>query len=92
MSALTSEEFDAELGRVLDSHATVEPVEEDRALVDGDWAEIQFHGEVKDLAQTVREDGVQNASTQAPITGEDVLIEIGGKNTLTAFNDALRGD
>ncbi len=89
--ALTSEEFDAELGRVLDSHATVEPVEEDRALVDGDWAEIQFHGEVKDLAQTVREDGVQNASTQAPITGEDVLIEIGGKNTLTAFNDALRG-
>jgi len=90
-AALTNEEFDAELNRVLDSHATVEPVEEDRALVDGDWAEIQFRGEVKDLAQTVTEDGVQNASTQAPITGEDVLIEIGGKNTLAAFNDALRG-
>src|SRR5580698_8322826 len=89
--ALTSEEFDAELSRVLDSHATVEPVEEDRALVDGDWAEIQFRGEVKDLAQTVTEDGVQNASTQAPITGEDVLIEIGGKNTLPAFNEALLG-
>ena len=27
----------------------------------------------------------------APITGEDVLIEIGGKNTLPAFNEALRG-
>jgi len=93
-AALTDEEFDAELSRVLDSHATVEPVEEDRALVDGDWAEIQFRGEVKDLAQTVTEEGVQNASTsptQAPITGEDVLIEIGGKNTLAAFNDALRG-
>jgi trigger factor len=90
-AALTGEEFDAELNRVLDSHATVEPVEEDRALVDGDWAEIQFRGEVKDLAQTVTEDGVQNASTQAPITGEDVLIEIGGKNTLAAFNEALRG-
>jgi trigger factor len=90
-AALTVEEFDAELSRVLDSHATVEPVEEDRALTDGDWAEIQFRGEVKDLAQTVTEDGVQNTSTQAPITGEDVLIEIGGKNTLAAFNDALRG-
>jgi trigger factor len=90
-AALTDEEYDAELSRVLDSHATVEPVEEDRALVDEDWAEIQFRGEVKDLAQTVTEDGVQNASTQAPITGEDVLIEIGGKNTLAAFNDALRG-
>src|SRR5882757_4129604 len=90
-AALTGDEYAAELNRVLDSHATVEPVEEDRALVDGDWAEIQFRGEVKDLAQTVIEDGVQNSSTQAPITGEDVLIEIGGKNTLAAFNDALRG-
>jgi trigger factor len=88
---LTDDEYAAELNRVLDSHATVESVEEDRALVDGDWAEIQFRGEVKDLAQTVTEDGVQNASAQAPITGEDVLIEIGGKNTLAAFNDALRG-
>jgi trigger factor len=88
---LTNEEFDAELDRVLDSHATVEPVEEDRPLADGDWAEIQFRGEVKDLAQTVTEAGVENASAAEPITGEDVLIEIGGKNTLAAFNDALRG-
>jgi trigger factor len=89
--ALTDDEFKAELDRVLDSHATVEPVEEDRPLVDGDWAEIQFRGEVKDLAQTVTEDGVENASKNEPVTGDDVLIEIGGKNTLAAFNDALRG-
>jgi trigger factor len=88
---LTTEEFDAELARVLDGHATVEPVEEDRPLVDGDWAEIQFRGEMKELAQTVTEDGVTNVSQNPPITGEDVLIEIGGKNTLAAFNDALRG-
>ncbi len=90
-AALTQDEFDAELNRVLEGHATVEPVEEDRALVAGDWAEIQFRGEVKDLAQTVTEEGMQNASTQPPITGEDVLIEIGGKNTLSAFNEALLG-
>jgi len=90
-ATLSTEEFDAELDRVLDSHATVEPVEEDRVLADGDWAEIQFRGEVKDLAQTVTEDGAENATTGQPITGEDVLIEIGGKNTLAAFNDALRG-
>jgi trigger factor len=88
---LTNEEFDAELARVLDSHATVEPVDEDRPLVDGDWTEIQFRGEVRDLAQTVTEDGVTSASQNEPITGEDVLIEVGGKNTLAAFNDALRG-
>src|SRR3984957_12565958 len=44
-AALTEEEFDAELSRVLDSHATVGTVEEDRPLVDGDWAEIQFRRE-----------------------------------------------
>jgi trigger factor len=76
---------------VLESHATVEPVEEDRALVDGDWAEIEFKGQIKDLAQTVTEDGVENATQTQPITGEDVLVEIGGKNTLPAFNEALRG-
>ncbi|GGA57405.1 trigger factor [Edaphobacter acidisoli] len=89
--ALTDDEFASELDRVLDGHATVEPVEEDRALVDGDWAEIQFTGEVRDLAQTVTEDGVENASKTEPITGEDVLVEIGGKNTLPAFNESLRG-
>jgi trigger factor len=89
--ALTEDEYESELARVLDGHSTVEPVEEDRPLVDGDWAEIQFKGEVKDLAQTVTEDGLEGKSTAAPITGDDVLIEIGGKNTLAAFNDALRG-
>jgi trigger factor len=90
--ALTDEEFDAELSHVMDSQATVEPVEEDRALVEGDWAEIQFRGDIKPLAQTVTEEGVASTEpTPEPITGEDVLIEIGGKNTLPAFNEALRG-
>jgi len=90
-TALTAEEFDAELARVLESHALVEPVEEDRELTDGDWAEIEFKGEIRDLAQTVTEDGVQDASPAEPISGDNVLVEIGGKNTLPAFNDALRG-
>jgi trigger factor len=89
--ALSEEEFEAEMSRALENHATVETVEEDRALVDGDWAEIEFKGQIKDLAQTVTEDGVANAAPTEPITGEDVLVEIGGKNTLAAFNDALRG-
>jgi len=89
---LTDEEFENELSRLMDSQATVEPVEDDRALVEGDWAEIQFKGEIKPLAQTVTEEGVTATDpAQAPITGEDVLIEIGGKNTLPAFNEALRG-
>lgn len=88
---LADEEFEAELARVMDAHGTVEPVEEDRELVDGDWAEIEFTGTFQDVAQTVGEDGVENQTESEPISGQDVLIEVGGKNTLAAFNDALRG-
>ena len=89
---LTDDEYEGELSRVLDSHATVETVEEERPLVDGDWAEIEFKGQVKPLARTVTEEGAESAEPQEqPITGEDVLVEIGGKNTLPAFNEALRG-
>ncbi len=91
---LTDDEFQAELARAIESHATVETVEEDRELADGDWAEIQFRGEIQDAAPTVTEDGVENATPTdpaEPITGDDVLVEVGGKTTLPAFNEALRG-
>lgn len=86
---LTDAEYTAELDRVLDSHGTVETIEEDRPLVDGDWAEIEFKGVIQDVAQTIGEDGAQEGSE--PITGEDVLIEVAGANTLPAFTEALRG-
>jgi len=90
-ASLSDDEFQSELANVLDHHATVEPVEEDRAIADGDWAEIAFKGQVQELVQTVAEDGLESKSEGREITGEDVLIEIGGKNTLQAFNEALRG-
>lgn len=90
-TSLSDDEFQAELDNVLEHHATVEPVEEDRPLVENDWAEITFKGQIQDPAQVVTEDGVQPASEGQPITGEDVLIQVGGKNTLPAFTQALSG-
>lgn len=89
--AVSEDEYEAELNAMLDHHATVEPVEEDRPLADGDWAEISFTGQVQDLAQTVTEEGVENKSAQPEVNGDDVLLEINGKNTLPAFTEALRG-
>ncbi len=90
-SALTEAEFEAELENVLDHHATVETIEEDRPLADGDWADISFTGKVQDLAQVVGEEGLEGKTEDQPITGDDVLLEIGGKNTLPAFTEGLRG-
>jgi trigger factor len=76
---ITEEEFQAEIGHLRDSRTTIEPVEEDRALVDGDWAQISYKGVLEDDADA------------APILGEDTLVEIGGKDTVEAFSGALRG-
>ncbi len=76
---ITEEEFQQELNQLRESRATVEPVEEDRPLVDGDWAQITYSGLV------------EGAADAAPVAGEDSLVEIGGKDTVEAFTLALRG-
>jgi trigger factor len=76
---ITEEEYQQELAQLRESRASVEPVEEDRPLVDGDWAQITYKGQI---------DGDTEA---APIAGEDTLVEIGGKDTVEAFTTALRG-
>ena len=76
---ITEEEFQHEMAQLRESRATIEPVEEDRALANGDWAQITYKGQV---------DGDAEA---APIAGEDTLVEIGGKDTVAAFTTALLG-
>jgi trigger factor len=89
-AALTEEEFNAELDRVRDSRATMEPVTEDRPLTIGDWAQISFRGNVKnETAEGAEQPDAQPESH--PVEGQDVVVEVGGKNTLPAFNDALVG-
>jgi trigger factor len=76
---ITPEEFQAELDQLRESRATVEPVEEERPLVDGDWAQITYKGQI------------EGETDAAPVAGEDTLVEIGGKDTVEAFTTALRG-
>ena len=76
---LTDEEFRREMDELRESRATIEPVEEDREMVDGDWAQISYTGVVT---------GEDDAP---PLNGEDALVEIGGKDTVEAFTQVLRG-
>lgn len=76
---VSEEEYQQEIAHLRDSRATIEPVEEDRALVNGDWAEISYSGQVEGDAEA------------EPIAGENTLVEVGGKDTMEAFNTALLG-
>jgi trigger factor len=83
---LTEAEVDAELARIRDSRSTMEPVTEERPLADGDFAQITFTGIVQPAEGEATPDELQQ-----PITGQDVMVQIGGPNTLDSFNAALRG-
>jgi trigger factor len=63
-------------------------VEEDRALADGDWAQISYKGQLEGDGAA---QGDAPAADAQPIAGEDTLVEIGGKDTVEAFTSALRG-
>jgi trigger factor len=76
---VTEDEFKHEMDQLRESRGTVEPVEEDRPLADGDWAQISYSGTVADDPEA------------APIAGEDTLVEVGGKDTVDAFTQVLRG-
>lgn len=76
---ITEDDVKQELEQLRESRATIEPVEEDRPLVDGDWAQITYKGTLEGEPEA------------APVSGEDSLVEIGGKDTVEAFTTALRG-
>ena len=76
---VTDEEYQRELEQLRESRSTIEPVEEDRALKDGDWAQITYKGLIADEPEA------------APVAGEDTLVEVGGKDTVEAFTTTLRG-
>lgn len=86
-TSLDDAEFEAELAHIRESHAIMEPVEEDRPLVDGDFAQIRFTGLVHGGDGTAEAEG----EAAKPIEGDDATIEIGGPNTVEAFTAALRG-
>jgi trigger factor len=88
---LTEAEFDAELDHIRDARSTLEDMTEDRGLADGDWAQITFTGEVDGENKQAGEGSEATAQTPQPIEAKDVSVEIGGKDTVPAFSDALRG-
>jgi trigger factor len=87
---LTEAEFEAEFDRIRDTRSKMEPVTEDRGLSDGDWAQISFTGELEGEKSAAPEGEEPASSTAQPIEGQDVNVEIGGKDTVQAFSDALR--
>lgn len=81
--AVTDEEVEQALTNVREQHATYTTVE-GRPLAEGDYAQASMDGKPKD--------GQDVAEAKAnPVHMDDVLIEIGGKNTVPEFSQNLTG-
>ena len=74
---VTEQEVDQTLDSLREQHATFTPVE-GRPLADGDFAQISLDGRPKE-------------GEGKPVHMDEILVEIGGKNTMQEFNDNLRG-
>jgi trigger factor len=77
--AVKDEEIEDALNNVREQHATYTSVE-GRPLAEGDFAQSSMDGKPK------VDDG-----TSQPVHMDEVLIEIGGKNTVPEFTENLRG-
>ena len=81
--AITDEEIEQALANVREQRATYTDVE-GRPLAQGDFAQASMDGRPKDGKD------VKEASAN-PVHMDDVLIEIGGKNTVAEFTQNLTG-
>ncbi len=80
--SVSDEEVERALNNIREQHATYTPVE-DRPLQDGDYAQAAFRGVPKESAE-----GKEPAK---PVNVDDVLVQIGGANTVRDFSENLRG-
>jgi trigger factor len=81
--SVTDDEVEQALNSVREQHATYTTVE-GRPLAEGDFAQASMDGKPKD--------GKDVADAKAnPVHMDDVLIEIGGKNTVPEFTQHLTG-
>jgi trigger factor len=79
---VSEEDVENALHNLREQHATYSAVDEERPLADGDFAVIGFKGTPKESEQ--------NADSK-PVEVDEVMVEIGGKNTIPEFTENLRG-
>ena len=75
--SVTEEEVNETLNSLREQHASFNPVE-GRSLAEGDFAQVSLDGKPKE-------------GDAKPVHMDDILVEIGGKNTMPEFTDNLRG-
>jgi len=99
--SVSEDEVVRELEALRESQATYNSIEEDRGLQDGDFAQASFTGTPIERPATGLVDpsgrpvssGLEETKPTGsqPVHMDDVLVDIGGANTVREFTENLRG-
>jgi trigger factor len=103
---VTDEQIDREIELLQEKQARFDPVDEERGAENGEFVQVSFEARPKDLPEDAEEDaateGVSGEDTAVanpeqpegaaqPVQMEEVLVEIGGANTIPEFTEHLAG-
>lgn len=96
--AVADTDVEAELKRLQERQASFDPLNEERGAEDGEFAQVSFQALPKEAA--AQEDSTEKPAQQGssatqpppqPVQMDEVLVEIGGANTIPEFSQHLRG-
>jgi trigger factor len=87
-TAVTDQEIQDSLNNLREQHATYTAVE-GRPLADGDFAQASFQGVPKTSPGAPGSAPAEAAPK--PVNVDDVMVEVGGSNTVREFSENLRG-
>jgi trigger factor len=87
-TAVTDQEVEASLNHLREQHATYTAIE-DRALETGDFAQVALEGVPRNTGADPEPAATEEAAK--PVHVDDVMVEVGGSNTVREFTDNLRG-
>jgi len=77
---VSDKDVESALDNLRQQHATYSGVEDDRPLADGDFAVVSFKGTPK-----------EGEADAKPVEVDEIMVEIGGQNTIPEFSANLRG-
>lgn len=75
---VTDKDVDARLEQLREMYSTLENIDEDRGVIDGDFVSIDFEGKV-------------DGETKKELTTENYLLQIGSKTFIPGFEEQLLG-
>jgi len=102
---VSEEEIDAEIQKVQERQASFDPVNDDRGAKSGEFAQVSFEAKLKAPANEAASESeatetpAEGAGTESaepekavqPVQMDEVLVEIGGANTIPEFSEHLTG-